>query len=73
MRITTSGHTMVTCVENLHTASVSVEITSIWYIVVHNVVSSNERMNAIWLVESDRYRYCGRRDTLVHRLTEYNE
>ena len=59
--------------KNLHTAWVSEEILSMWYIVLHDRVSTNERLHAIRIVESDRCRHCGRRDTLVHRLTECNE
>jgi len=59
--------------KNLHTAWVSEEIASMWYIVVHDIVPTNERLHFIRLVESDRCRHCGRRDALVHRLTECNE
>jgi len=58
---------------NLHTAWVSEEIASMWYIVLHDIVPTNERLHVIRLVKSDRCRLCGRRDTLVHRLTECNE
>jgi len=44
-----------------------------WYIVVHDIVPTNERLQAIRLVESDLRGHCGRRDTLVHLLTECNE
>jgi len=43
------------------------------YIVVHDIVPTNERLHVIRLVESDRCRHCGRRDTLAHRLTECNK
>ena len=59
--------------KNLRTAWVSEEIASVWYIVVHDIVATNEHLHAIRLVESDRCRHCGRRDTLVDRLTEWNE
>jgi len=58
--------------KNLHTAWVSEEIASMWYIVVHDIVPTNQRLNVIRLVDSDRCKHCGRRDTLVHRLTECN-
>ena len=60
-------------VENLHTPWVSEEITCMWYFVVRDILPTNERLHVIRLVESDRSRHCGRRDTHVHRLTEYNE
>jgi len=59
--------------KNLHTAWVSEEIASTWHIVVRDIVPTNERLHVIRRVESDRCRHCGRRDTLVHRLTECNE
>ena len=72
-KATASGHTMDAGVENLHTAWASKEIASMWYIVVHDRVPTNERLHVIRLVQSDRCRHCGRRDTLIHRLTECNE
>jgi len=59
--------------KNLHTAWISEEIKSMWYITVHEIVPTNDRLHAIRLVESDRCRHCERRDTLVHGLTECNE
>ena len=59
--------------KNLHTAWVSEETTSMWYIVIHDIVPTHKRLDAIRLAESDRCRHCERRDTLVHRLTECNE
>ena len=46
--------------KNLHSAWISEEIASMWYIVVHDIVSTNERLHEIWLVQSDRCRLCGR-------------
>jgi len=60
-------------VENLHTVWVSEEIASMWYIVAHDIVPTNDRLHVIRFVELVRCRHCGRRDTLVHRLTECNE
>ena len=59
--------------KKLHTAWVSEEIAPMWYIVVHDIVPTNERLHTIRLVESDRCRHCGRGDNLVHRMTECNE
>ena len=61
--------------KNLHKACVSEEIASMWYSTSCYMirVPTNERLHAIRLVESDRCRHCGRRDTLVHRLKECNE
>jgi len=46
--------------KNLHTAWVSEEIASKWYIVLHYMVPTNERLHVIKLVGSGRCRYCGR-------------
>ena len=59
--------------KNLHTTWISEEIASMWYIVVYDIMPTNERLHTIRLVESDRCGRCGRRDTLAHRLTECNE
>jgi len=59
--------------KNLHTTWVSKVITSMSYTMLHDRVPTNERLHAIRLVESNRCRHCGRRDTLAHRLTECNE
>jgi len=59
--------------KNLHTAWVSEEIASMLYIAVHDIVTTNERLHVIRLVDSDRCRHCGRRDTLAHRLKECND
>ena len=56
--------------KNLNTAWVSEEIASMWYIMLHDIVPTNECLHVIRLVESDRCRHCERRYTLVHRLTE---
>ena len=59
--------------KNLLTAWVSEKIASMWYIVVHDMVPTNERLHVIRLMESDPCRHCGRLDTLVNRLTECNK
>ena len=59
--------------KNLHTVWVSEEIASMWYIVVHDIVRTDEGLHVIRLEESDRCGHCVRRDTLAHRLTDCNE
>jgi hypothetical protein len=46
--------------KNLHTAWVSEEITSMWYIVVYDIVLTNEHLLVTRLMESDRCRHRGR-------------
>jgi len=57
----------------LHTVWVWEEIASMCYVVIHDIVPTNERLHVIRLVDSDLCRHCGRRDTLEQRLTECNE
>ena len=57
----------------LHTAWLSEEITSILYIVVHDIVPTNKRLHVIRVVESDLFGHRGRRDTLANGLTECND
>jgi acetone carboxylase gamma subunit len=45
--------------KNLHLAWMSEKIASMWYIVVHDIVPTNERLHEIWLVQSDRCGLCG--------------
>jgi len=59
--------------KNLHTAWVPEETKSNWYVVVHDIIPTNEPLHAIRLAESDRCTRCERRYTLTHRLTECNE
>ena len=64
---------MEASVENLHTAWVTEESTSMWFIVIHGIVPTNKHVRTIRLAESDDCRHCETRETLVHWLTEYNE
>ena len=59
--------------KNLHTACVPEETKSNWYVVLHDIIPTNERLHAIRLAESDRCTRCERRDTLTHRFTEGKE
>jgi len=49
--------------KNLHKLWVSEEIASMWYIVVHDIVPTYERLHPIRFVESDRCGHCGNRRT----------
>ena len=57
----------------LHTVWISEEIAFMRHTVLQYIVPTNERLHAFRLVESDRCRHCGWRDTLAHRQTECNE
>jgi hypothetical protein len=57
----------VSCVSE---AVQSEAVQSAWYLVIHELFPTNERLATIYLLESDTCRQCGRPDTLTHRLME---
>jgi hypothetical protein len=59
--------------KNFHTAWVTEDTKSIWYTVICEIVSTNESLYNIKLVESDFCRHCDKTETLRHRLTACNE
>ena len=58
---------------NLHHASISERLKSTWYIVIHEIVPTNERLAAIRLADTDRCTLCGKLDSLSRRITECGE
>ena len=58
---------------NLHTAWITEQMKSTWFIVIHNIIPANERLAAIRLTDTNRCRQCGRTDTHQHLITECNE
>ena len=59
--------------KNLHMTWVSEEAKSVWYIVIHDLVPTNERLNKIRRSDSVLCGQCERQDTLVYRLAECGE
>jgi len=59
--------------KNLHTTWVSEGGNSVWYIVIHDQGTTNERLNKIRLSDSVRCGQCERQDTLVHRVAKFGE
>jgi hypothetical protein len=55
---------------NLHASCLSEAVQSAWYLVIHELIPTNERLAAMHLVESDTCRQCGRPETLTHHLME---
>jgi hypothetical protein len=53
----------------LNEAPIAEQHTAIWYRVVYDVIRTNVRLFKIRLSSTDRCRYCGNTDTLLHRLT----
>ena len=45
-------------------------LRSTWYMVLHDILPTNERLNRIALSDSDRCNFCGQTDTLPHRILE---
>ena len=54
-------------------AWVSEEISSMWYIILHDIEPTNDRLHVIKLVESEPCRHYGKLATLAHRLKECNK
>ena len=44
-----------------------------WFIVIHDIIPTNERLAKIHLTDTTLCKYCGQPDTLQHRITECNE
>jgi len=59
--------------QNLHSVWTSEKIKEVWYMVIHDVISTNDRLAKIRLRASNLCTVCGRTDTLQNRLTECTE
>ena len=59
--------------QNLQAVWTSEKIRAERYKVIHDIVPTNVRLTRINLSDTDRCRFCGRLDTLIHRLTECKE
>jgi hypothetical protein len=55
---------------NLHTACIRDTVRSTWYMVLHDILPTKERLNRIPISDSDHCNYCGQTDTLSHRIME---
>jgi hypothetical protein len=55
---------------NLHTAWIPDIVRSTWYMVIHDILPTKERLNRIAISDSDCCNYCGQTDTLYHRIME---
>jgi len=55
---------------NLHSIPTSEVARSAWYMVPHDLLSTNTGLHRIRLVETEDYTLCGKKDTTVHRITE---
>ena len=55
---------------NLHNVILSGGARSAWYLVIHDTIPTNMRLHRIRLKGTEKCTQCGRRDTVLHRLTE---
>ena len=55
---------------NLTLAWIPDVIRSTWYMAIHDILPTKERLNRIALSANDRCTYCGQTDTLSHRIME---
>jgi hypothetical protein len=53
--------------KNIHTAWVSDTMRSQWYMAIHDILSTRERLHRIALADTAHCTNCGRVDTLAHR------
>jgi hypothetical protein len=53
----------------LHSAWIPDPLKSAWYVAIHEIISTNERLASIRLADTDRCNLCGNTDSLQHRLT----
>lgn len=58
---------------NVHKAWISNAQKSTWYVVIHELPPTNERLVAINLTGTNRCTLCGDIDTLQHRITQCGE
>ena len=56
--------------KNLWTAPVNESIKTKWYKIIHDIIPTNECLYKIRIAPTENCRFCGRKDTLHHRLAE---
>jgi hypothetical protein len=54
---------------NIQSRTLSMRARSHWFMAVHDIVPTNNRLHAIHRAPSDRCQFCGKWDTILHRLT----
>jgi hypothetical protein len=58
---------------NLHTTRSSDTLKATWYMIIHDILPTNERLHAIHLTVYSRCRTCGENDTIKHPIAECDE
>jgi len=56
---------------NLHAAWVPDTLRSQWYMAIHDILPTKERLHRIALADTAHCIHCGQLDTLSHRLMDY--
>ena len=56
--------------QNFHTAWIPDTVRSTWYMVIHDILPTKERLKRIAKVDSDLCNQCGQTDTIHHRIIE---
>jgi hypothetical protein len=59
--------------ENIHSRALSDSLTSAWYVAVHDIFPTNDRLAAIQLTPSSACPNCGKDDSIQHRITDCGE
>jgi hypothetical protein len=63
----------ITVWSNIQAAPVSEHMKAQWYIITHDLLPTNERLQKIRLSTTDKCKHCNMTDTLNHRLIECGE
>jgi len=58
---------------NLHAVRSSEELKAAWFMVIHDLVPTTDRLAKIQRSTTNNCQHCGRVDTLIYRLTECRE
>ena len=59
--------------KNLHAAPITDKVKSIWYMAIHDIIPTKNRLAAIRMAPSDSCARCGKPDSLLHTITECTE
>ena len=58
---------------NLYTTGLTDTLKSTWYIAIHDLIPTNDRLAAIHLTDTHNCSRCGQPDSLQHRITDCKE
>lgn len=55
---------------NLNSSVIPVDVKSLWYNVIHDIISTKERLHRIHMIASEKCSFCTESDTIFHRLVQ---